>query len=408
MSLLTQADNIFENRSVLSNKYIPDKLLGREEEIEYVERLVEPLVHDADPLNSFITGFTGIGKTVVVRHVMKTLRQVITDMKLYTVIVNCKVSNTEARVLYDLLRIIAPERNLPKTGISIPQYYDVFWDVLKSQKVAVVVVLDEVDNLKNYDVLYSLSRSVQFIDNPEDVLLGTICVTNDMHYYEKLSPAVTSSFGNRNYIFKPYHADQIIEILNDRAALAFKPNVLDEWVIPLCAAFAAQENGDARMAIELLYHAGLAAKEEGARKVTEKHVRIAQIKLTEDKIAEMISTLPFHVQMVLYVIAKYKAAPEQSSLTTGKVEERYVELCRIMSKDPLTRTSISKMITKLETAGLISTAKRTEEKGGITRSIYMSPEYVRKVPKVLEFNPLFENIPGGGTTVPFSYQKKFI
>ncbi len=45
MLLLTQVYKILENRNVLFNKYVPDKLLGREEEIEYVERLVEPLVH---------------------------------------------------------------------------------------------------------------------------------------------------------------------------------------------------------------------------------------------------------------------------------------------------------------------------------------------------------------------------
>jgi cell division control protein 6 len=50
---------------------------------------------------------------------------------------------------------------------------------------------------------------------------------------------------------------------------------LSEEVIPLCAARAAKNNGDARLAINLLWKAGKIAERENAKKIGEGHVKAA-------------------------------------------------------------------------------------------------------------------------------------
>ena len=85
-----------------------------------------------------------------------------------------------------------------------------------------------------------------------------------------------SSYHYVDVTFPPYNADQLREILEYRSEHAFCPHALDYFVIPLCAALAAQRNGDARYALDLLSTAANLCEEEGRTKVEEKNVRRAE------------------------------------------------------------------------------------------------------------------------------------
>jgi cell division control protein 6 len=61
-----------------------------------------------------------------------------------------------------------------------------------------------------------------------------------------------SSYHYVGVTFPAYDAAQLRDILKYRLEQAFYPNVLSEEVIPSCAALAAQKNGDARYALDLL------------------------------------------------------------------------------------------------------------------------------------------------------------
>ncbi len=89
-----------------------------------------------------------------------------------------------------------------------------------------------------------------------------IGVSNDLKFTEFLDPRVKSSLGEEELIFPPYDAEQISDILKQRAKMAYNDGVLGEMVIPLCAAFAAQEHGDARRALDLLRVSGEIAERE--------------------------------------------------------------------------------------------------------------------------------------------------
>ena len=74
-------------------------------------------------------------------------------------------------------------------------------------------------------------------------------------------------------LFPPYDAIQLRDILEYRVEQAFNPNALSDEVIPLCAALAAQRNGDARYALDLLATAADLCGEENRTTVTEEDVR---------------------------------------------------------------------------------------------------------------------------------------
>ena len=86
---------------------------------------------------------------------------------------------------------------------------------------------------------------------------------------ESVGSRALSSFTPEDVHFSDYDANQLREIL---LALedAFREGALSQDVIPLAAAFAAQTNGDARKAIDLMRTAGSLAEKTGADKVLER------------------------------------------------------------------------------------------------------------------------------------------
>ena len=66
---------------------------------------------------------------------------------------------------------------------------------------------------------------------------------------------VRSSLGRNRILFPPYNADELARILTERAREGIMEGALDEEVIPYCSALAAQRDGDARLAIDLLREA---------------------------------------------------------------------------------------------------------------------------------------------------------
>jgi len=106
---------------------------------------------------------------------------------------------------------------------------------------------------------------------------------------ESVGSRALSSFTPEDVHFDDYDANQLQSILRRRQD-AFYDDVLDEDVIPLAAAFAAQTHGDARKAIDLMRVAGELAEREGDAGVREEHVREAQ-----DKVEKNASSRSFEV-----------------------------------------------------------------------------------------------------------------
>ena len=79
-----------------------------------------------------------------------------------------------------------------------------------------------------------------------------IGISNDLHFTQLLDPRVSGRLGQEDLIFHPYGASEITDILTERAKTGLREDVLEQGVVQLCAALAAQEHGDARRALDLL------------------------------------------------------------------------------------------------------------------------------------------------------------
>jgi len=137
-----------------------------------------------------------------------------------------------------------------------------------------IIILDEIDKMliKNRNEVYSLIY--KFTRDSNICLIG---ITNKYDIRQLITDARDqSSYLYADVTFPAYNAIQLRDILEYRVEQAFYPNALNDEVIPLCAALAAQRNGDARYALDLLSTAADLCEEEGRTAVTEDDVRRAE------------------------------------------------------------------------------------------------------------------------------------
>jgi cell division control protein 6 len=233
--------------------------------------------------------------------------------------------------------------------------------------------LDEIDFLvKKHgdDLLYKLVRVNENLPQFKVSLIG---ITNSVSFVESLDPRVKSSLGEEEIVFSPYNADQLKDILLERAKEAFKPGVLDSEVIPLCAALAAREHGDARRALDLLRVAGEIAERRGDLKVTRTHVMLARLEIERDRVFDVVKTLPLHSKLVLAAIV-FASNGGARKTTTGEVHDAYKKFVASLGIEEVTFRRVSGIIGELDMLGIIRTRTVSKGRYGKTRMIELAAD----------------------------------
>ncbi|MFC7213856.1 Cdc6/Cdc18 family protein [Saliphagus sp. GCM10025334] len=260
---------------------------------------------------------------------------------------------------------------VPMTGWPTDRVYSVFFDAVDYSERVVVIMLDEIDKLvekSGDDTLYNLSRMNSELTNSRVSIIG---ISNDLKFTDFLDPRVKSSLGEEEIVFPPYDANQLRDILQHRSEVAFKGDALSADVIPLCAAFAAQEHGDARRALDLLRTAGELAERSQAETIVEEHVRQAQDKIELDRVVEVVRTLPTQSKLVLFAIISLEKNGVHS-INTGEVFNIYKRLCDEIDADILTQRRVTDLISELDMLGIVNAVVVSKGRYGRTKEISLS------------------------------------
>jgi len=372
-------NRIFKNREVLRHNYSPRELPHRTEQIESIAEILAPALQGSTPSNILIYGKTGTGKTATVKYVGTELEKESSGFSPCRLVhLNCETIDTQYRVLAQIANFISGvelkssdriKNTIPPTGWHTDQVYSELKNILEQAGGLQIIVLDEIDKLvrkSGDDTLYSLTRINNDLSNSRVCIIG---ISNDLTFKDFLDPRVLSSLSEEELVFPPYNADQLRDILNQRAKAAFLDGVVSDEVISLCAARAAQEHGDARRALDLLRVSGELAEREGSSKVLESHVFSAQESIEIDTMSECVKTLPIQSKIVLCSML-YIYETNQKIFTTNSVINMYKSLAKDLDTDPLSHRRVSDLINDLTMLGIVNSRVVSHGRYGRTTEIY--------------------------------------
>ena len=365
-------DSLFTDRKAFDHAFEPARLPHREHELDSLVRNLVDALNGHIPSNMLLYGVPGSGKTVVTRYVLSQLREKGLEMgqSVHTYEINCRNVDTKYRVVQTIATQLAQRGDapVPFTGWPTDRVLDTVVSRMSRVGGVHIIVLDEVDNLVDKggaDLLYALTSLNTLLSKGRCSIIG---ISNDLHFTQHLDPRVSSRLSQEDIVFHPYVATEIQNILNERAEMGIKAGVLDDGVIKLCSALAAQEHGDARRALDLLRISVQKAEQRSQNRVDTKHVRLAQSQLEYDQVTPVIKTLPVHQKLVLFSICLNEENGLRN-ISTGEVDSPYAEACSKIGTEPLTTRRVSSLLNELDTMGLIMARNVSKGRGGRSKQV---------------------------------------
>ncbi len=367
---------VFANREVLSPHYIPKKLIARDREINSIEKAIAPSLKGERGRNLFVYGKTGAGKTSCIKYVINEVNN-IPNTRARISYVNCRIYNSRYRVFSKIISDHLP--TYAKRGYGVVDLYEKLTGWIEEDGKTLIVVLDEIDVVKDLDnLIYALTRINSEIKAGGVSMVG---ISNTVSFKESLDPRSLSSLYETELVFTPYNANELFEILLDRSTTGLRPGTVNEDVLRYIAAAATKDGGDARFSLNVLSRAGEITEEKNSDRITLEDAQHA-IKFAEDDIVyEVISTLPEHQKLVLYSIAMltksggtYKKLTDgvDTYLFSGEVYSRYKSITESLKKEPKGERWYRKYLSELQMQGLIETFESGRGIRGHTKLIKLA------------------------------------
>lgn len=361
--------SIYQNRTNLKDSYTPDQIVGRDQELETYQNALLPVVNNEEPDNIFLYGKSGLGKTACTNYILNILEGKCDEIgiDLNVLKINCDSCNTSYQVAIKLINTLRPpENHLSQFGHAEWKVFEELFDELEALGGTILIVLDEIDSLdddKLDRLLYQLPRAKANDNISGDTHVGLIGISSDLTLRDKLAPDVRSTLCEKSIEFDPYDSEELRDVLNQRIGLAFQPDAITGDVIALCAAFGAQDGGDARKALDLLREAGDLARQNNADKLTAEHVHKAKDILKEEKILSTIENMSPQEKLTMYAIVTLTAEGNEW-VRSRKIFSRYSELANRSIHDGVVYRSVRNYLSEFNNMNLTISEQRHDGPDG--------------------------------------------
>lgn len=359
---------IIRDRAKLSFDYVPEKLVGRESQMDSLAMLFAPVVSDGLSETAFITGPVGTGKTATAKRFCMDMADHCAGkgIRMDYVFVNCRQKSTEAGVLLQLLRHYDP--GFPDRGFSPAEMYRSLLGLIRKSASRLVIVLDEADVLikkGSGDLVYQLSRS-----NEEMGAVRTsvsLIMISQEYILDRLDDASRSSFKRANVIrFPRYDREGLLAIVRARAEEAIVHEGADDDALSLIADIAS-EIGDARLAVELLDKSARIAESKTLGIITAEDVRESNDMSVSEFTKAKLESLDRN--RLLAMLAVSRSIKTRSSVTLAAAEKTYHIACEEFETPARKHTQFWTYIRDLEKLGFVVTTMVSDESGGRTKAI---------------------------------------
>jgi orc1/cdc6 family replication initiation protein len=314
---------VIKDEKPLLEAFVPEHLVHREGQKQAVADCLKPALSGRKPVNAFLHGPCGTGKTLLTKWLFDELKS--RSSKASTVYVNCWKNRTPHSFLTETLKQL-------RVFTTYRQATDELLSQIEKEasEKPLLVCLDEVDALEDKNVLYDLSRQG----------VGLVLISNDPYALIDLDLRIKSSLQPEGIEFPAYSASEVKDILEQRKPYAFVPGAVSESVLKTTARLC---DGDARIALETLRRAALLAEERGQEAVSVDHVKESFKTTSQYRKTEALKRLNEHERLLYLVL------DENKKLHTKKLFSLYSKKV----EDPATPRTYRNYMNKLTRLGLV-------------------------------------------------------
>ncbi len=327
---LSDKCGIIADPGILTADHVPDHVPGREEHLKELRLCLDPIAEGKRPINVFLYGPPGGGKTFIALYVLNQLRA---THRVYGVYVNCWERNTLYSVLDKIvteLRILGAEK--PDASFKMERLQRHLKDT------PLALVLDEIDRPAPKDrdaICYNLCQ----LGN-----VGLIFISNTRYSLFSLDDRIKSRLNVTQIELPPYSVSDLTYILSLRAEAALVPKT---WDKPLLETIARMASGDARMAIQTLKNAAYYAEKKASPKILFEHVEMGWNDARTTKRSYLLKNLTAD-HRILYEIIRSKKETLSNDLW-----EAYLAEAQKRGTAPIALRTYSEYVNKLRDLGLI-------------------------------------------------------
>jgi cell division control protein 6 len=185
--------------------------------------------------------------------------------------------------------------------------------------------------------------------------LSLISIMRSLRTIEKLDPSTRSTLQSNIINLQRYPKQQLIDILSDRVALAFKPLAVPEDTVKLVSELAFSENGNARFGVELLWRAGKYADAQMSDIVLPECVRQAVSSIIPAVRKSDLASLGSHEKLLLLAIARLFKESQMANILLAEAERAYAVVCEESGRSPNSHTQLWKYLKNLANLGIVET-----------------------------------------------------
>ena len=357
---MTPLLSVFKDETKLDISYVPHRLPHRERELRLLMEFFNFLLHTPRKMTQrvMITGDVGTGKTALTQRfgadiTRETNKRGINFRYIH---VNCReYRGSLFLVMHHIVSVFHP--NFPRRGYSAEELLGILLQILDEQEVFVILTLDEFESLverEGSEAVYELTRLQETrVEKPHRISL--ICILRSLKIIEKLDVSTRSTLQSNIIRLDTYSEQQLVDILDDRIALAFKPLTVPEDTIGLTAQIAFSENGNARFGIELLWRAGKYADAEDLKTVTPECVRKAASDVYPILRKDNLASLTLHEKLFLLGIARFFKGSDDAYASLTDTEQAYSIACEEYGVQPHSHTQLWKYLRMFSAQGIVQT-----------------------------------------------------
>ena len=243
----------------------PDQLVCRGEEMSRIAQWLDQHLNNSKPGSMYVSGPPGTGKTATLTHLLET--KVTKEYK--SIFINCMVLKSSIAIYREVAKQLNPKKESKTEKAALKTIES----CIRSSKMMILLVLDEVDQLESKDqaVLYTVFEWPALAGSK----LALVGIGNSLDLTERVLPRlqVSAAYMPTLLHYPPYTKQQIMDILTARITEAQLQQrdqaqpVITTRAIAFLAGKIASLSGDLRKALDVARRA-LELAETLARKQT--------------------------------------------------------------------------------------------------------------------------------------------